>query len=126
MKNFLRENWFKIAILLLGTALLLSMALPGNTPSVNNIDQENIITTPKASKETRAGATSNIDLYLAFRNECRTEYSSVTTSMDEHSSEGNVNLAILLGQKTGVLDKDNYVVDEDVWVEICIKNKFDM
>lgn len=119
MTNFLKENWFRLALII--SILILSGVLfyePTSKSQVPLNDEDEILTSE--NKE----VLIKDDIEIEFRRECFTEYQEISESIDKFAKT-DLDFAISYGQIAGVLDENRYVIGDDIWVKNCVAEKID-
>lgn len=65
---------------------------------------------------------SDLDFVLELRNDCKKEYVDIVKTM-EGWAKIDLETGQLFGRKSGVLDENNFVREQEEWLKGCIDKK---
>lgn len=103
--DWLKENWFKVGILLvLGIGIVLFLQQHGGSSQRENTE------------------VSSSDLQLEWRRDCKEEYDDAVQTV-ETWAQSDIEGAQLFGRSAGILDTDNFVREKEEWLKECIEEK---
>lgn len=74
------------------------------------------------SYQQTAKKSADLDFVLELRNDCKKEYDEVVRTM-ETWAKSDLEGGRLFGRKSGVLDKNNFVREQEEWLKECVDKK---